>query len=484
MKRKSLLVVLTVVLAALVLSACAAFDTSGGDSAMSEADKNIAKYEELILTDSSEENMMTLAVLYQDAGYIRKQRDTLEACYLLHQNKDALEALESVVVNIEEESDAVKGKALSLLNKLTDEETQNEAVTELLNGNWQKTMMPKLIQGQRNYYFEDAENEQILFVKTGYNAANSNTFYSKIWYKDEAGDKLTYLTHEGDALQLLNTTTNGGEYNGAFTSWLCLGDSGTVYLDEGELSDGLLSGEFTSSVHAGAEPIDLVELFASRDTFERIAYTGSFDGGIPAVEQADEGEFTIYAYNEDKTDYLYYFPTDEAENNNPAFNHTFLGLEPVPEFESYTPVKAEKLEGKISVDLSKLEIRIINGDVEWFDGERWHTVGSAESLLQKDPFYNLEPQTEIPEGDDAEQAAQQPWFARRGQSAAADPAAELPDGTAGDTAGAATPRRGTSSSGGTSPSSPSPSPQPKPKRNDDPDYGKDGEDTEWTPDIL
>ena len=102
----------------------------------------------------TQEDYLSLADAYNRAGYIRKQRDMLEQDYRLYADEEAFAALQEISVNLEEETEGIRSRAQEMQNDLELTEYLSESVNLIDSEDWFTTMMPKLKEGQRNYYLE------------------------------------------------------------------------------------------------------------------------------------------------------------------------------------------------------------------------------------------------------------------------------------------------------------------------------------------
>ncbi len=309
MKKKTICFLPLLLAFVFLLASCAqepaSSSTSVGPAPLSELEQNIAHYEQLIIEDPSAENFATLAGYYAEAGKIKKQRNTLELSYLTNNDVAALEALQNIVVNAEEESAAILEDMRLLEQNLSLAEYQGEALAVLLNADWYTQMMPRLQTGSRNYYLKNPDTQSTLLLEVGY---DENALpYTSVWLtKDESGET-TYLFQSGEGAQLLTTTlTNGSIYNGPFTSWQLLSNTGSVYYEEGNFVNGLVVGDYVANEGGVGETVDLYTLFNTKDTIETLPFTGNFgEDGRTTVEQPQgDNDFIVYAYAEDGVQYL------------------------------------------------------------------------------------------------------------------------------------------------------------------------------------
>lgn len=492
---------------------------------ISELDRKIAEYENLLAGGmGTPEDHIALADLYEEAGLVKKQRNVLERCYILYHEDAAFNMLQNIAVNAEEESLALKDQADRLRQNISIEEYKAEAVAMVADDAWLQLMMPKLKEGRRNYYIEDPGGTGALYFEVGY---NNKKPYTKAWYTENSGKTIT-LVQEGSSVQILETSIENGDYNGGFSSWLCLAGSGEVYSETGTMKNGVLVGDYTvgfGKLGAQEEGTSLFELFKLKDSIELKKYSGNFgEDGRTTLEQpanntaAGGAEYVVYAYDESKKDYLFITPDKPEEGeegeaggeNAPAkevFGRAFLGLEEYPEYEKYTPVADDGQTGEVTIDFSQVQIRVFDSAVEWFDGTSWHTMGSVEDYIKQDPFAAVQEVNEAPgdetEGEGTENepeedggrfssikhgaGANQNTQTGGGKQTANKPNTNKPTTPTTPVtpppAETPAPPPEESGGGGGGGGGGTPAPEPDPEPTPDPSPG-DGDDIEWTDDFL
>ena len=367
---------------------------------------NAAEYEEL-------------ASWYGQEGKIMQQRDMYEQCWRLYGDAAAYEALQQIVVNVEEENDQVKNMAQLLMQNMDLTDYWTEAASTVYSDSWYSTMMPKLKEGSRTYYRNQADNGAILIWRVGYDFFGNN--YTEAWY--QKGEQLVWLRQDPESVQMVNTTVTNGQYTGTFESWLCMSATGDIYHESGNLQNNVLTGEYSAGVFLGNEPTDLIGLWSSRVSMELKSYSGNFgENGIVQKEQPDNSKLKIthngsegaiplcYAWTEDEKEVLAIRTLEGTEAGTYVFNVTeFLGMDSIPQFTFYAPVgrqeqfgetalsqaakasiegtRAEKEADKKNViDPENVQIRVFDSNIQWFDGTRWHTVGTVSEYEAQDPF--------------------------------------------------------------------------------------------------
>lgn len=351
----------------------------------SQEDSEIASYEaKYAAGDFTAEDFKALASLYEQKGYIKKQRDLLEQCWRLYNDKEAFTALQNITVNIAEENTQIQEMVSRLQQNLDFEEYLNEAVGLLMNPDWISVMMPKLQQGHRNYYLT-AENGNTLVVEAGYDTAGQAT--SQVWYLTSQ-DQVRWIGQTSDSLQMMTTTQTNGKYHGAFDSWLVMASSGDVYHETGTFTQGVLTGDYTAQVKFGSNSLDLFSAWGTKADMEFTDYTGNFgEDGITTVEQPKstskvtnggngEDSYIVYAYNKAKSKFL--FLNTKEEPSAFVFQAEAMGLQSCPSYTPYEPTQDSEtsLIGK-GLTAEDVEIRVNEGNIEWFDGENWNVAGKV-----------------------------------------------------------------------------------------------------------
>lgn len=344
--------------------------------------QSILLYEELYASGSADaEDLRTLADLYVQAGLPMNQRSILEQSYRLFQDEEALTLLSSVTVNIREENNTIQEMAATLITNLTTGQYLDEAVSTLNSEECFLTLMPKLTVGCRRYYLE-SETGYTLCIEAGYDENNNR--YTAIWLTDAKGNVL-HLKQTADSIYLLQTTLKDGVYQGAFETWLCQASDGNVYHEQGFYDNGFCSGEYSCDVFFGAGTTDLFSLWCNRNDFPFTSYYGLFDSeGRTTLSQPDSlspGE-VIYAYTASGESYLSIYASADTDAAAMPFQCTTWGLNPYPAFTGYEPGQQDIL----PQSTPPAEIRVYDGNIQWFDGNIWHTYGSVTEYTEADPF--------------------------------------------------------------------------------------------------
>lgn len=331
---------------------------------------------------------LALAEAYNKAGFIRRQRDLLEQEYRLYDDMDAFAALQELSVNLEEETDSIRARAEEMLHDLELPEYLEESVNLIDSEDWFLTMMPKLKEGQRNYYLE-RDSEPLLYVQVGY--TEEGQCFSKVWYTDSQAGR--FLSQEGTTIRMVTVTpagtaedtaasetgteegagtdaadatepaaadiqdtaapttdapANTEAWNGSFEAWTMDCADGSIIHEQGTMQNGVLTGEYTCNVAAGEGPMEAFSLWSNREAKEYITYTGTFDAeGKILTEQPSEDakkkllegtEYTdliLYAYDADGENCLWQGIGAGQTVEDYRFGQEMIGLETRPEYTSY-----------------------------------------------------------------------------------------------------------------------------------------------------
>lgn len=377
---------------------------------------------------------LALADAYSRAGDIRKQRDMLEQDYRLYEDADAFSTLQGLSVNLEEETEEIRSRAQEMLNDLELPEYLDESVNLIDSGDWFSTMMPKLKEGQRSYYLE-RDAQPLFYAQVGYTGEGQR--FSKVWYT--GSETKRFLSQEGTIIRLVTvtstvagaedpTSTAGtdttaetadiqdtatpraatpadmGAWNGTFESWSVDCATGSITHEQGTMQNGVLTGDYTCDVHAGEGGLDAFSLWNNREGMEYITYTGSFDSeGKALVEQpseeirkkllegTDDTDLILYAYDATGENCLWQGTGAETSVADYRFGGELIGLETRPEYTSYEvpETMATDDDGTGSTGetgTEKPQIRIFDGEIQWFDGKYWVSAGNVKEMAKQDPF--------------------------------------------------------------------------------------------------
>ena len=358
----------------------------------------------------------------------------LEQDYRLYEDADAFSTLQGLSVNLEEETEEIRSRAQEMLNDLELPEYLDESVNLIDSGDWFSTMMPKLKEGQRSYYLE-RDAQPLFYAQVGYTGEGQR--FSKVWYT--GSETKRFLSQEGTIIRLVTvtstvagaedpTSTAGtdttaetadiqdtatpraatpadmGAWNGTFESWSVDCATGSITHEQGTMQKGVLTGDYTCDVHAGEGGLDAFSLWNNREGMEYITYTGSFDSeGKALVEQpseeirkkllegTDDTDLILYAYDATGENCLWQGTGAETSVADYRFGGELIGLEARPEYTSYEvpETMATDDDGTGSAgetDTEKPQIRIFDGEIQWFDGKYWVSAGNVKEMAKQDPF--------------------------------------------------------------------------------------------------
>ena len=375
---------------------------------------------------------LALADAYSRAGDIRKQRDMLEQDYRLYEDADAFSTLQGLSVNLEEETEEIRSRAQEMLNDLELPEYLDESVNLIDSADWFSTMMPKLKEGQRSYYLE-RDAQPLFYAQVGYTGEGQR--FSKVWYT--GSETKRFLSQEGTIIRLVTVTSTVVEdpdstagtdttaetadiqdtatpraatpadmdaWNGTFEAWNVDCATGSITHEQGTMQKGVLTGDYTCDVHAGEGGLDAFSLCNNREGMEYITYTGSFDSeGKALVEQpseeirkkllegTDDTDLILYAYDATGENCLWQGTGAETSVADYRFGGELIGLETRPEYTSYEvpETMATDDDGTGSTGetgTEKPQIRIFDGEIQWFDGKYWVSAGNVKEMAKQDPF--------------------------------------------------------------------------------------------------
>ena len=375
---------------------------------------------------------LALADAYSRAGDIRKQRDMLEQDYRLYEDADAFSTLQGLSVNLEEETEEIRSRAQEMLNDLELPEYLDESVNLIDSADWFSTMMPKLKEGQRSYYLE-RDAQPLFYAQVGYTGEGQH--FSKVWYT--GSETKRFLSQEGTIIRLVTVTSTVVEdpastagtdttaetadiqdtatpraatpadmdaWNGTLEAWNVDCATGSITHEQGTMQKGVLTGDYTCDVHAGEGGLDAFSLWNNREGMEYITYTGSFDSeGKALVEQpseeirkkllegTDDTDLILYAYDATGENCLWQGTGAETSVADYRFGGELIGLEARPEYTSYEvpETMATDDDGTGSTGetgTEKPQIRIFDGEIQWFDGKYWVSAGNVKEMAKQDPF--------------------------------------------------------------------------------------------------
>ncbi len=471
-------------------------------SESSTTDENVASESQSgkDLEELTAEDYWALAEQYREQGLIRKQRDVLEKSYRLYGDSTAFETLQTINVNLEEEDASVQEQANLMLQNLELQEYLSESINLISTEEWFKTMMPKLYEGNRNYFLQK-DGQTALYIQAGY--TQSGEPFTKVWY---LGEQAKVLRKEGDAVQLLVTQIEDGNYQGAFESWTLDGSTGDIYHETGTFGNSVLTGDYMIAIHEGTESSDLFSMWSNKEGMKYTTYNGHFnEQGISTLEQptakkiasliADTEYNSCIVYAIDVNDCLFEGLAEGEEPATYVFGIEKMGWEMYPSFTVYEPVEDAQVKNDGTTDAEQinidLQVRVFDGELQIYQNGTWVGMGSVEEYIQADPFQIYENNRPIigeVANDSVENGRSVLGYKRSGGTIPKDkvvtkPATQKP---AQQEQPQQTPQQTTPTPAPTPTPTPIPTPTPTPTPEPTPpaDSGNNDVDVEWTPDIL
>ena len=243
------------------------------------------------------------------------------------------------------------------------------------------------------------------------------------------------------ATPLADTPAAMDVWNGAFESWSVDSATGSITHEQGTMQNGVLTGDYTCNVHAGEGGLDAFSLWNNRESMEYITYTGSFDSEGKALteqpseeirkkllEGTDYTDLILYAYDATGENCLWQGIGAETSAADYRFGGEMIGLETRPEYTSYevteamaadadgagttgaentddadngSSAEAASGENAGTTDSGNPQIRIFDGEVQWFDGKYWVSAGNVKEMAKQDPFAAYEENHDATQGNTA-----------------------------------------------------------------------------------
>ena len=204
------------------------------------------------------------------------------------------------------------------------------------------------------------------------------------------------------------TPADTGAWNGTFESWSVDCATGNITHEQGTMQNGVLTGDYTCNIHAGEGGLDAFSLWNNREGMEYITYTGSFDAeGKVLTEQPSEEirkkllegtdytDLILYAYDATGENCLWQGTGAETSAADYRFGGELIGLETRPEYTSYEVPETiaadddgadDETGSAEETDTEKPQIRIFDGEIQWFDGKYWVSAGNVKEMAKQDPF--------------------------------------------------------------------------------------------------
>lgn len=185
----------------------------------------------------------------------------------------------------EEEEEAVFEHMKTLFQNLELEDYIGEGIHMVSSQEWLESMGIRLYEGSRSYFLQKGIT-LLLSVQVGLSSADEA--YTSIFFPGRDGESIL-LTQAGTVTQLLFTgISEDGYYDGAFQRWQIDSATGSILMEQGVYSRGILTGNYTVSSYEG-QPGDAFDLWNNRDNFEYETVTTEYDEqGIPVPTATPE----------------------------------------------------------------------------------------------------------------------------------------------------------------------------------------------------
>lgn len=346
----------------------------------------------------SKEEYLALADLYREVGLVKEERDILEKAYRLFEDESLFEMLENIAVDITEENDDIQ----ALISNVDGE----DALLELLGReDFEDIFLPKLHDGKRTYYAVK-DGKIVLLMEVGANSAKVYGIFggNRGIYAEQGNYTLTLLAKDcssgADVYSMLSENKNASFkkttidlYNGSFA------------IEEGTMNGGKLAGVFTVKTGTfDAYNMSFSDAVSKLPTMNFTEYCGEFDdSGRTLEEELPESDISVlsktegmqvivYAYSKDKKNCLF----KEVPSKDYCFDTDFLNISPAKVISSYEVkdktgystelVKDIMGDSVLTVSNESQKVRVYDGEVQYFDGTKWISCGTVESLSEKDPF--------------------------------------------------------------------------------------------------
>ncbi len=160
-----------------------------------------------------------------------------------------------------------------MLQNLELEEYLGESIQLIGTEEWFQTM--------EGDYSLEKDGQPLLTVQAGITQKGEK--FSKVYY---FGEETKVLRKEGEVVQLLRTRMVDGNYQGDFESWTLDGGTGDIYHEKGTFGNGVLTGDYTISIHEGTEGSEVYSLWSNKEGMKYTTYKGQFnEQGISTLKQ-------------------------------------------------------------------------------------------------------------------------------------------------------------------------------------------------------
>ena len=367
-------------------------------SAYSDTEIQMLKFQYLEETVGiSKEEYLALADLYKEVGLVKEERDILEKAYRLFEDEAVLTKLESIAVDITEETAEIQSLILGI-------ESEETLLKLLEREDFEDIFLPKLYDGKRTY-IKTENGKIVLLLEVG---AKDVSVYGVFGEKGIAVSKDDYIltsmsmdcSSDSDVYSLLNSNQNG-----AFTKTTVDLYNGSFSIEKGELKNGKLNGDL--SVTAGSFDsynLTFSEVIAKIPEMNSTEYIGCFDENGKVAGEASTADMQetlslslgkdvlVYAYSLDKKKCLY----KEVTSKDFTFGTEFFEISQAKKVAAYevkdksgysTELVKEMMSDTIQTVSEETEkVRVYDGEVQYFDGKKWVSCGTIDDLSSKDPF--------------------------------------------------------------------------------------------------
>jgi hypothetical protein len=435
MKKEKALALVTAISASLVLSACvnpfeatvhrgdkglfnSANDNQSGAATSTNIDDELKEVLALMQKETAEgltkEEYMTLASLCEEKGMMKAKRDVLEDAYRIFQDPEILEECEDISVNGLEESDEVIALLDAVLTGMsTGTGDLSEAIDAIEEDKSFETLMPKLKEGRRTYFYEE-DSEPYFVLTVGFNENGEKTLEAYFFDKNtktcyvltKVSNSVTYYKEAGEFESLYDVFNKAS--SSTFEKLTVDSYSGVMKKETGSLKDGKLFGDYevVFSYFDNYAKDKTSVLIKNQEDFTKVVFKGTFDeNGKPTVEalsdknieklvKTGDGKTAIaYAYTEDLQKCLFK-EVSADEKDNVFFEKTELSIPSYPKIDRYDYAKAIENNKKL-LDARKPATKVGDGeqlvkivDSKIFvclDGE-WIEYGNLSDIEGEDPF--------------------------------------------------------------------------------------------------
>ena len=441
MKKEKALLSIMAISASLLLGACTnPFDVTiqrgnNGLSSKEISDQNTALsafYEEhpeiieLIQKEQAEglslEEYEKLATLYEENSMMKAKRDTLEDAYRLYQDQSILDELNGLSVNgLEESEETIKYLDTVLTGMASGTGDLSEAADVIDTDEFFETLMPKLKEGRRTYFYE--KDEEPYFVLTvGYSESGEKAveayFFDKntktCYVLQKKANQFTFFTEMAEYENLedvFNRFTSETFEKLTIDSY-----SGVMKKETGSLKDGKLFGDYEAVVYYFDNYANdkISTIVSNMESFTSVVFKGTFDeNGKPTVEAlsdknaaklvgADTGKTAIaYAYTEDLAKCLFKEVSID-EKDSVIFEKAELNIKAVPTITKYDTAKAVENNKKLveankaleGITSDKQLVKIVDSKVMLYQDGKWVEYANLSDLVSEDPFLEYNSKSE------------------------------------------------------------------------------------------